>query len=134
MDYPLAMHRNAFKASVAGLCAGDQGKFWQMNEKLFNNATYSGNYLDPENLVKYAEELKLDTTAFKACLESGKHDAEIKQRIEEGTKAGVVGTPTFILGFIQPDGTVKEVKRQAGASDLYSQYEYLINQALASKP
>ncbi len=133
MDFPLEMHRNAFKAAVAGLCAGDQGKFWQMNEKLFDNATYNRTYLDPENLIKYAEELKLDMTDFKACLEGGKHDAEIKQRIEEGTKAGISGTPGFILGFIQPDGTVKEVKRQMGATDLYNQYESLINQALASK-
>lgn len=133
MDYPLTMHRNAFKAAVAGLCAGDQGEFWQMNEKLFDNATYNRTYLDPENLIKYAEELKLDMTDFKACLEGGKHDAEIKQRIEEGTKAGISGTPGFILGFIQPDGTVKEVKRQMGATDLYNQYESLINQALASK-
>ena len=133
MDFPLEMHRKAFKAAVAGLCAGDQGKFWQMNEKLFDNTTYSGTYLDPENLIKYAEELKLDMTVFKACLEGEKHDAEIRQRIEEGTKAGVSATPGFILGFIQADGTVKEVKRQLGATDLYSQYEYLINQAFASK-
>jgi protein-disulfide isomerase len=133
MDCPSSFHGNASKAAVAGLCAGDQGKFWQMNEKLFNNVSYSGNYLDPENLIKYAEELKLDMTAFKACLEGGKHDAEIKQRIEEGTKAGVFGTPSLILGSIQPDGTVKEVKRQMGASDLYSQYQALINEALAAK-
>lgn len=133
MDLPSAFHNNAFKAAVAGLCAGDQRKFWQMNEKLFNNTTFDRSYLDPENLIKYGEELKLDMTAFKACLEGGKHDAEIKQRIEEATKAGVVGTPTFILGFTQPNGTVKEVKRQVGVSDLYSQYEYLINEALASK-
>jgi protein-disulfide isomerase len=133
MDLPSSFHNNAFKAAVAGLCAGDQGKFWQMNEKLFNNTSNDPAYLEPENLIKYAEEQKLDMTAFKACLDSGKHDAEIKQRIEEATKAGVAGTPTFILGFIQPDGTVKEVKRQMGVADLYSQYEYLINEALASK-
>jgi len=133
MDFPLTSHKKAFKAAVAGLCAGDQGKFWQMNEILFNNTTYQPAYLDPENLIKYAEELKLDMTAFKACLEGGKHDAELNQRVEEAAKLGVTGTPTFILGFIQPDGTVKEVKRQIGASDLYMQYEDLINKALASK-
>ena len=133
MDFPLEMHKKAFPAAVAGLCARDQGMFWQMNEKLFDNATYDRAYLDPENVIKYAEELKLDTTAFKDCLESGKHDAEIKQRIKEGKKAGVSGTPGFILGYIQPDGTVKEVKRQLGATDLYKQYEAFINSALAAK-
>jgi protein-disulfide isomerase len=133
MDFPSPHHNRAFKAAEAGLCAGDQGKFWQMNEKLFDNTTYSRDYLNPENLLKYAEELKLDMTAFKACLDGGKHDAEIKQRVEDGTRAGVTGTPGFILGFLQPDGTVKEVKRQIGATDLYMQYESLINSALAAK-
>jgi protein-disulfide isomerase len=132
MDLPLSMHKYAFKAASAGLCAGDQGKFWQMNEKLFNNTTYSRDYLSTENLLKYAEELKLDMREFKACLDGGKHDAEIKHRVEEATKAGVTGTPGFILGYLQPDGTVKEVKRQLGATDLYMQYEAFINSALAA--
>lgn len=133
MDMPSPYHRNAFKASVAGLCAGDQGRFWEMNEKLFDNANYDRNHLDPENFLKYAEAVQLDMTVFKTCLESGKHDAEIKQRVAEGTKAGVTGTPGFILGFIQPDGTVKEVKRQIGATDLYRQYQEFINSALTAK-
>ena len=133
MDLPLDMHKYAFKAAVAGLCARDQGKFWQMNEKLFDNANHSRTYLAPPNLITYAEELELDMTAFKACLDGGKHDAEIKQRVEQANKAGLSGTPSFVLGFMQPDGTVKEVRRQVGASDLYSQYEALINRARASK-
>jgi protein-disulfide isomerase len=134
MDFPISFHKYAFKAAVAGLCAGDQGKFWQMNEKLFDNATYDRTYLDPENLIKYADELKLDMSVFKTCLEGGKHDAEIKRRVKEAEKAGVTGTPGFILGYIQSDGRVKEVKRQIGATDLYMQYEHFINQAIAAKP
>jgi protein-disulfide isomerase len=133
MDFPLDFHKNAFKAAVASLCAGDQGKYWEMHVKLFNNPNNDPAYLEPENLIKYAEEQKLDMTAFKACLERGKHDAEIKQRIDEGKKAGFSGTPSFILGFIQPDGTVKEVKRQVGASKVYSPFKALIDQSLASK-
>jgi protein-disulfide isomerase len=133
MDFPLDMHKNAFKASVSGLCAGDQGKFWEMNFKMFNNPTNDPAYLEPENLVKYAGEFGLDVAAFKACLDSGKHDAEIKQRIAEGIKAGFSGTPSFILGFIQPDGTVKEVKRLVGAPKIYGPFKALIDGALASK-
>jgi protein-disulfide isomerase len=133
MDCPSTFHNQAFKAATAGLCAGDQGKFWQMNEKLFDNSTYSHDYLDTENLLKYAEELKLDMTAFKACFDGRKHDAEIRRRVAEATKAGVTGTPGFILGYLQPDGTVKEVTRQIGATDLYMQYEAFINSALTAK-
>jgi protein-disulfide isomerase len=116
MDFPLDMHKNAFKASVAGLCAGDQGKFWQMNEKMYNNPNNDPAWLEPENLVKFAGGFGLDMAAFKTCLDSGKHDAEIKQRIAEGSsKAAITGTPAFLLGIMQADGRVKATKKIVGA-------------------
>ncbi len=130
MDFPLDMHKNAFKASVAGLCAGDQGKFWEMHEKLFNNPTNNPAYLEPENLPKLAEELGLDSAAFKACLDSGKHDAEIKQRQAEGGKAGITGTPAFLMGYIQPNGTVKATKKLVGASP-YAGFKTAIDEMLS---
>lgn len=39
MDFPLDMHKNAMKAHEAGLCAADQGKFWEMNHMMFDNPT-----------------------------------------------------------------------------------------------
>ena len=116
MDFPLDMHKNAFKASEAGLCAGDQGKFWEMSDKLFNNPTNNPTWLEKDNILKCAEELGLDMTAFKACFDGGKHADDIRKRIAEGqTKAGITGTPGFLLGFIQPDGTVKATKKIVGA-------------------
>ena len=131
MDFPLDMHKNAFKASVAGLCAGDQGKFWEMNEKLFNNPTNKPTWLESENLLKIAEELRLDMTSFKACLDSGKHDGEIKQRMAEGqNKAGITGTPAFLLGFIQPDGNVKATMKIVGAQP-FSNFKNAIDEMLS---
>jgi protein-disulfide isomerase len=45
------------------------------------------------------------------CLDSGKHAEEIKKRTAEGQKAGITGTPAFLLGYIEPDGKVKAVKK-----------------------
>jgi protein-disulfide isomerase len=132
MDFPLDMHKNAFRTAVAGLCAGDQGKFWEMNAKLFDNPTNNPAYLEPENLVKHAEEIGLDTAAFKSCLDSGKHDAEIKHRIAEGQKVGLSGTPSFLLGFMQPDGTVKAVQKQVGAAP-FATFKALIDGQLSKK-
>ncbi len=133
MDFPLDMHKNAFKASVAGLCAGDQGKFWDMNEKLFNNPTNNPTFLDQENLIKYAEELGLDMAKFNACMDGGKHDAEIKARIAEGqSKAGMTGTPAFLLGYMTSDGKVKAVKKMVGASP-YATFKTAIDEVLSSK-
>ena len=34
-DYPLPSHNLAPKAAEAAHCAGDQGKYWEMHDKLF---------------------------------------------------------------------------------------------------
>lgn len=111
MDFPLPMHQLAFKAAEAADCAGNQGKFWEMHYRLFNNQ----NALGQDNLVKHAETLGLDTARFKECLESGKFADEIKKDMEEGKKAGITGTPAFLLGYAEPDGKVKAVKKIVGA-------------------
>ena len=133
MDFPLDMHKNAFKASVAGLCAGDQGKFWEMSDTMFNNPTNNPAYLEPEGLLKIAEGVGLDMAGFKACLDSGKHDAEIKQRIAEGqSKAGLTGTPAFLLGYMTSDGKVKATKKIVGAGP-FSNFKTAIDELLSSK-
>jgi protein-disulfide isomerase len=132
MDFPLDMHKNAFKASEAGLCAGDQGKFWEMSHKMFDNPTNNPAYLDPDNLLIYAEALGLDKTKFKACLDGGKHADEIKKRIAEGqVKGGMYGTPGFLLGFIQADGTVKATKKIVGAGP-FSNFKNQIDAMLSA--
>ena len=130
MDFPLDMHKNAFKASEAGLCAGDQGKFWELSHKMFDNPTNAPAYLEKDNLVKYAEALWLDMTAFKACLDGGKYTDVIKKRIAEGqTKGGLSGTPAFLLGYIQADGTVKATKKIVGAVS-FSKFKEAIDELL----
>ena len=131
MDFPLDMHKNAFKASVAGLCAGDQGKFWEMSDKFFDNPTNNPTWLEPENILKLAEGLGLNMTKFKECQAGGKHDAEIKARTAEGQKTGISGTPSFLLGFIQPDGTVKATKKMVGASP-YPTFKAAIDELLSA--
>jgi protein-disulfide isomerase len=132
MDFPLDFHQYAFKAAVASLCAGDQGKYWEMHAKLFNNPNNDPAYLGPENIMKYAEEFGLKAAKFKECLDSGKHDAEIKQRQAEGqTKAGITGTPAFLLGYIQPDGTVKATKKIVGAGP-YANFKAAIDEQLSA--
>lgn len=128
MDFPLPMHGQAMKASEAALCAGDQDKFWEMHDRLFANQ----NALSPEALSKHAEALRLDTTQFKECLDSGKHAAQIKAAMAEGQKAGITGTPGFLLGFIESDGKVKATKKISGAVP-YANFKATIDEMLSSK-
>src|SRR5262245_27123620 len=111
-DFPLErLHPFAFKASEAARCSGEQGKYWQMHDKLFSNQTS----LAANDLIAYAKALGLDQPKFKACLESGKEAAKIRDDMEEGRKVGVVGTPGFFFGFTQPDGkTIKAVQFVSG--------------------
>jgi protein-disulfide isomerase len=83
-----------------------------MHDTLFNNQKY----LNRESLVKYAEKIGADMPKFKECLNTGKYADEIKKDIAEGQKAGVAGTPSSLLGWVQPDGkSVKAVKIVVGA-------------------
>jgi protein-disulfide isomerase len=97
-DFPLDFHPQAMPAARAARCAGEQGKFWEMRLVLMRNA----NLLSPDYVKKTASDLKLDTTAFAACTASTKFDASIQAELQEGTRIGINGTPTFVVGRTTP--------------------------------
>lgn len=102
-DYPLPFHKEAEKAHEAANCAGEQGKYWEMHDRIFGNQAQ----MQVQNLRESAEALGVNMLAFNACLDSGKYADEIKKDIEDGNKAGVQGTPTFILGQTRETGEVE---------------------------
>lgn len=92
--FPLQdIHSSAFQAAEAAECAAEQGKFWEMHDKLFANQTVFG----MENLRQYAAEISLDLAQFSACRESGRARAAIEQDLADGQRYGVNGTPTFFV-------------------------------------
>lgn len=101
-DYPLAFHANAPKASEAGHCAHEQGKFWEMHDKLFANQKA----LQPAQLKGYAEEIGLDKAKFDACLDSGRMAEVVKKNMEDGEAAGVQGTPAFFVNGTMLSGAL----------------------------
>jgi len=90
---PLPFHDKAHLAAEAALAANEQGKFWQMHDKLFANQQA----LDRPSLEKYAEELGLNMTKFKAALDSGKFKDKVDADAKEGAAVGATGTPTFFI-------------------------------------
>jgi|APLak6261679142_1056127.scaffolds.fasta_scaffold00202_20 protein-disulfide isomerase len=90
---PLPFHNNAKIAAAASMAANEQGKFWEMHDKLFANQQA----LDRPNLERYASELGLDMGKFKAALDSNKYDAAITADSNEGMRVGANGTPTFFI-------------------------------------
>ena len=91
--FPLAFHTDAHLASEAALAAGEQGKFWEYHDLLFENQPALGR----SDLDRYAERLGLDMTQFRAALDSGRHAAQVEAEMAEGREAGVRGTPTFLI-------------------------------------
>jgi protein-disulfide isomerase len=122
-----SIHPQAFKAAEAALCAGDQGKYWEMHNQLFSNQRA----LAPEQVVEHAKTVGLDAAAFQSCLGSGQHAARIRTDIAEAGKLGLNGTPAFVIGVSTPDGKVKTVRFVSGARP-YADFKAAIDAALAT--
>jgi len=127
-DYPLEFHQNAEKAAEAAHCAGEQGKFWDMHDRFFANQQN----IAATDLPKHAEALGLNVSLFQQCLDSGRYAAEIKKDIADAGGAGISGTPSFLIGVVQPNGSVKITKKLVGAKS-YSEFKSAID-ALLTPP
>jgi len=93
MNFPLGFHENAQKAAEAFECAADQGKAFEMHDKMFANQQS----LSVTDLKRYASELGMDTARFSICLDTGAKAPTVQAQIDAGVAAGVQGTPTFFI-------------------------------------
>jgi protein-disulfide isomerase len=98
-DMPMPFHPNAPKASEAAYCAEEQGKYWEMREKLVANS----DKLELGLLPDYAKQVGLDAKKFSACLESGKYAEKVKASTAVAQSLGISGTPTFVIGRSKGD-------------------------------
>ncbi|MBI2565191.1 DsbA family protein [Candidatus Woesearchaeota archaeon] len=97
-DLPLSFHPNADDAALAARCAADQGKFWEMHDKLFETQDlWSGLPDATSTLVQYAKDLSLDAGKFETCLKNKEHWSEIQANMQEAEDIGATGTPSFVI-------------------------------------
>jgi protein-disulfide isomerase len=120
------LHPNAMKASEAAECAGRQGAYWKMHERLFSEPLG----LAPATLIRNAEALSLDREPFERCL-NGETTAIVRAHMEEGRRLRVTATPTFFVGTVQPDGAIQVVARINGAAPL-DQFQSALGKLLKS--
>ena len=93
-DFPLTqIHPQAFVAAQAGNCAREQGKFWELHDKMFGNQSA----LQPDALKKYAADVGLDTAKFNQCLDSSKYEARVQDALSAGGRLGITSTPTVYV-------------------------------------
>ena len=98
-DYPLRMHREALPAALAARCAGAQGQYWPMHDRLFANQERLGGAL----YRQLAETLRLDIQQFEMCLGDRAQVQAIYRDIMQGRHLGVSATPTIMLGRVDGD-------------------------------
>jgi protein-disulfide isomerase len=85
-------------AGIAAECAGEQGKFWQYHDYLFQNQQgENGGAFSKTNLKRFAGTLGLDTAAFNSCFDSEKYRDEVLKDTSDGRALGVSGTPTVFI-------------------------------------
>lgn len=116
--FPLPQHKNGLKAAEAVEAAGEQGKFWEMDDKLFTNQDKWGESTNAmDYFLTYAKEIGLDTDKFKASVDANKFAEKIKKDQQDGVAAGVNSTPTFFINGSKIVGapTYEEFKTQIDA-------------------
>jgi protein-disulfide isomerase len=99
-DYPLdQIHPYTRLASHAAACADEQGKFWQMKQKLYNyQASWSFGTGQMGKFREYAKAAGADADQWQACMESARYAGRIQASYEEGSRLGVNSTPSFLVG------------------------------------
>jgi protein-disulfide isomerase len=90
---PLSIHPKARGAHIASEAAHQQGKFWEMHDKIFANQRD----MDPATFVKYAEQLGLDVDRYKQDVASAKIKGRVDADSAQASKLGVTGTPAFFI-------------------------------------
>ena len=98
INYPLPNHLRAYASSEAAMCAGAQGKFWPMHDRLFATQREWSDAPDAaRRFDAYATELGLDMPAFRDCTANDRVAPIIVGDAMKASGAGINGTPAFII-------------------------------------
>ena len=122
--YPLNSHRYAALAARAAQAAKNQGKFLEMHNMLFQNQKQWSQSTNPgPTFVNYARELNLDIEQFRNELNSRETQEAVMKEKQEGRRAGVRATPTFIIEGEQISSLPKS----------FAEFDQLVQQYLNEK-
>lgn len=107
VDFPLPGHANARPAARAARCAGEQGRYWELHDRLFAAQRDWAASGQPAGVFRrYAGDLGLDADKFAACVDSNRFDADLDAGVSAGSRLGVQGTPTLFVNGRRIDGAV----------------------------
>ncbi len=90
---PLSFHKDAPLAHRASVAAGEQGRFWEMHDRIFGQQRD----LSRNTLVAHAQAIGLDVARFQRDLDDPKLDADVERDLAEARELGITGTPAFFI-------------------------------------
>lgn len=129
-DYPRADQGVGVEAAVAARCAGAQGRYWPMHDRLFSE----GGRLDSGAFKGYAKVIGLDQTAFAKCFGERQYLESIFQDRQEANRWGFHGTPGFILIRTVGGPTEKEPAVAIPGAFPFEEFAEEIDRMLATAP
>jgi protein-disulfide isomerase len=99
-DFPLDNHPAAIPMALAAQCAADQGKYWEMHDKMYGEQDKRGRDVVRVNvgdIKRWATEVGLAAAAFNECFDSERHEPEVKKDFDDAVGVGMRGTPMFFI-------------------------------------
>lgn len=111
-DFPVIAEYSA-NLSLAARCAGEQGFFWVMHDKLFLNQGIK----EDEEIMEMAKQIGANVARFEVCYNNRKYWSQIQKDLEDGEKLSIAGTPTLFINGQRvvgdaPLGVLKEIIRE----------------------
>ena len=107
-DFPVLSEFSAQLASAAR-CAGEQGLFWVMHDKLFINQGIGSD----EEILELFKQIGGDEKKFNNCFQNNKYLPEIEKDLIDGQTLNITGTPIWFINGQRIEGDIP--------------YEFLIN-------
>lgn len=101
--YPLPGHAQARPAAVAAECAAEQQRFDEMQAALYSHQDSLGKVAWSTVAVRAGVR---DSTAFAACMASGRYDSALARDIRDGDRLGVRATPTLLVNDRKMEGAL----------------------------
>ncbi len=118
VNFPLSIHAHAHQASIAAMCAGAQGKFWQMHDALFASQSKWEDESNPSAVFdSLAAAVGVNAADYHACLPSPSIAALVAGDQERARSGGVTATPSFWVGGKLVEGAVPTAQMKAAIDE-----------------
>lgn len=126
---PLPSHQHAYGAAVSAVCAGGQGRFWDMHDRLFERK----GMLNTTSGYELAQALGLNTALFSDC--ASRASSEVARDSEWAQTHNIAATPSFLIGRTRREGkgSVDVSNVIVGAQPLAS-FTAVLDEMLAAPP